>query len=93
MSHALRIALVLLLASTVVVVVPGEADATVPGGIGRIVFVSDAHDPMGDIYVRDFAGSSPIRLTTSHEPDFSPRWSPDGLLIAYAQAYGGTRWQ
>jgi len=56
---SLRLALVLLLASSILVVVPGEATAVVPGGIGRIVFVSTADHVSGEIYVRDFAGASP----------------------------------
>jgi dipeptidyl aminopeptidase/acylaminoacyl peptidase len=87
--RALRMALVLLLASSILVVVPGEVDATVPGAIGRIAYVSEAIDPLGDIYVRDFSGGTPIRLTTSTEPDYSPRWSPDGDYIAFGRANGG----
>ncbi len=55
--------LVLLLATSILVVIPGEVDATVPGGIGRIAFTDDTFDMNGDIFVRDFAGSTPIRLT------------------------------
>lgn len=89
MTRGLRMTLVLLLASWILVVVPGEVDATVPGAIGRIAYVSEAEDPLGDIYIRDFSGGTPVRLTTSTEPDYSPRWSPDGTLIAFARANGG----
>ncbi len=89
MTRTLRLALVLLLATAVMVVIPGEASAVVPGDIGRIVFVSDAVDSQGDIYVRDFSGSNPTPLVASSEPEYSPRWSPDGTRIAYSQAYGG----
>jgi Tol biopolymer transport system component len=82
-THALRMTLILLLATSILVVIPGEADATVPGGIGRIAFVSDADEVTGEIYVRDFFGSSPIRLTTNTDTDRSPKWSPDGTLIAF----------
>jgi hypothetical protein len=88
-TRALRLALVLLLAVTTLAVIPGEAAAVVSGELGRIVFVSDTSDPTGDIYIRDFAGSNPKPLAASSEPEFSPRWSPDGSRIAYAQAYGG----
>ena len=84
MTRVLRMALVLLLATSILVVIPGEADATVPGGIGRIVFLSDADDPNGDIYVRDFAGSSPIRLTTGSTSESWPHWSPEGTQIVFS---------
>lgn len=90
MARTLRMALVLVLATSILVVIPGGAAASVPGGIDRIVFVSDADEPWGEIYVRDFAGSSPIRLTTSPEADHSPRWSPDGTQIAYSHHYVAT---
>ena len=83
MTRVLRMALVLLLATSILVVIPGEAGATVPGGIGRIAFTSDADEVTGEIYVRDFASSSPIRLTTNSDRDRSPKWSPDGTLIAF----------
>ncbi len=87
--RTLRTALVLLLATSTLVVVPGEGDATVPGAVGRIAYVSEAMDPNGDIYVRDFAGGTPVRLTSDSEPDYSPRWSPDGEVIAFGRASGG----
>jgi Tol biopolymer transport system component len=89
LSRALRSVLVLLLATSVLVVVPGEVDATVPGAIGRIVYVSDAEDPHGDIYVRDFAGGTPVRLTPGSEEEYSPRWSPDGDAIVFVRESTG----
>ncbi|MDX2343049.1 MAG: hypothetical protein QNL12_04635, partial [Acidimicrobiia bacterium] len=88
MSRALRSVLVLLLATSVLVVVPGEVDATVPGAIGRIAFVSNADQSSGEIYLRDFAGSTPIRLTNNTEFDRSPMWSPDGTQIAFSRGPG-----
>ena len=88
MSRALRSVLVLLLASSVLVVVPGEVDATVPGDIGRIVFVSNRDHAYGEIYVRDFAGSTATRLTNNTLEDFGPKWSPDGARIAFNQNIG-----
>lgn len=82
MMRTLRMALVLLLASSTLVVVPSEVGATVPGAIGRIVFVSDA-DSGSEIYVRDFADSSPVRLTNNTDSDSNPIWSPDGTRIAF----------
>jgi Tol biopolymer transport system component len=84
-ARALRIGLVLLLASSVLVVVPGEVEATVPGGIGRIVFDSDADHFKGEIYVREFGGSDPIRITTNTDAEYSPKWSPDGTRIAFGR--------
>jgi len=83
-----RLALVLLLAGWILVVVPGEGDAVVPGDIGRIAFLSNADEPTAEIYIRDFAGSSPIRLTTNTFPEYLPIWSPDGSQIAFSRAPG-----
>ncbi len=85
MLRTVRMALVLLLATSVLVVVPGESDATVPGEIGRIAFVSDVDHVSGEIYVRDFAGSTPIRLTNNTAYDAVPIWSPDGTQIAFSR--------
>ncbi len=82
--RALRMVLVFLLAGSILVVVPGEGDATVPGAIGRIAFVSDMDHGSGEIYVRDFAGSTPTRLTTNTAYDAVPIWSPDGTRIAFS---------
>jgi Tol biopolymer transport system component len=90
MTRALRMTLVLLLATSILVVVPGELDATVPGAIGRITFTSDSFDLNGDIFVRDFAGSTPIRLTNHVGADYLARWSPDGTRIAFARQSAGT---
>jgi Tol biopolymer transport system component len=88
-TRALRIALVLLLATSILVVIPGEGDATVPGGIGRIVFSSDADELESELYVRDFAGSSPTRITFNADSDYLPSWSPDGSRIAFCRPVVG----
>ncbi len=63
--------------------VPRTADATVPGAIGRIAFVSTMEDLNGEIYVRDFAGGGPVRLTNDAFLDDDPAWSPDGSKIVF----------
>ncbi len=85
MTRTLRMLLVGLLLSSLLVVVPGEVSATVPGAIGRFAFTSDADQANREIYVRDFAGSSPIRLTTNTYGEFAPKWSPDGTQIAFTR--------
>jgi dipeptidyl aminopeptidase/acylaminoacyl peptidase len=82
-TRALRMTLVLLLATSILVVIPGEVDATPPGAIGRIAFTSSADEVTGEIYVRDFDGSSPVRLTNNTDRDRNPKWSPDGSSIAF----------
>ncbi|RLE22645.1 MAG: hypothetical protein DRJ50_07330 [Actinobacteria bacterium] len=58
-----------------------DLDAVVPGGIGRIAFYSTMHSTPGEIYVRDFFGGTPIRLTHNTSVDTNPVWSPDGSRI------------
>ncbi|MDJ0925266.1 MAG: Ig-like domain-containing protein [Acidimicrobiia bacterium] len=88
MLGALRLFLVLLLAATGLAVVPGEAASTVPGGVGRIIFLGDHEEANGEIYIRDFAGSQPTRLTTNTDREDFPRWSPDGTRIAFSRLVG-----
>lgn len=82
----LRTTLALMMAATALAMIPVEATATVPGEIGRIVFSSDADHISSEIYVRDFASSSPIRLTTNAAFDYGAKWSPDGSLIAFSRS-------
>ncbi len=84
MLRAVRLLLVALLTCSVLGVIPGEVDATVPGAIGRIVFRSDIDHAKGEVYVRDFAGGSPTRLTDNDSHEFTLAWSPDGTQIAFA---------
>ena len=74
---------VLVVVFTGSVTVPRSADATVPGAIGRIAFTSDMDEGYGEIYVRDFASGSPVRLTNNTIIDSHPVWSPDGSKIAF----------
>ena len=71
-------------------VVPRSADATTPGAVGRIVFVSTQDDPSGDIYTRPFAGGSWQRLTSSPTVELAPAWSPDGSEIAFTSNAAGS---
>ena len=49
----------------------------------RIVFESDRHDPLGDIYAMTFDGADLRRLTSSRVGETCPSISPDGNWIAY----------
>ena len=83
MTRSLRMALVLLLATSILVVIPGEGDATLPGAIDRILFSSNADHASWEIYSRDFDGNSPLRLTNNAVNDYDAMWSPDGRQILF----------
>ncbi|MEA2022750.1 MAG: Ig-like domain-containing protein [Actinomycetota bacterium] len=78
-----------LLSVSAVIVGPDPSDAVVPGGIGRIVFVSNMDETNGEIYVRDFSGGTPLRLTNDSFFKSGPAWSPDGSKIAFWSQRGG----
>jgi len=54
------------------------------------VFTSDADEPDGEIYVRDFTGSNPIRLTDNSYGEHAPVWSPDGLWMLFVSNRSGS---
>jgi Tol biopolymer transport system component len=70
----------------------GPADAAYPGALGKIAFGADWEHPNGEIYVRDFSGGTPVRLTTNTAYDQFPVWSPDGSKIAF-QSFGSGLWE
>jgi serine/threonine protein kinase len=39
-----------------------------------------------DIYVQKLRSHTPIRLTSNAARDFSPAWSPDGMLVAFVRS-------
>lgn len=54
----------------------------------KIIYVRQFADVMSDKYytnlwIINFDGSDNRPLTTGHRSDSAPRWSPDGMRIAY----------
>lgn len=87
MSRTLRIGMGVLLAASILVVVPGEVAAIVPGGVDQIAFSATPTSSFNyDIYVRDFDGNSPTPVTTATEHDTDPIWSPDGQQILFSRS-------
>ncbi len=61
----------------------------------RVAFVATRMDRprnayFSAIWVVELAGGEPRRLTTGSNRDRSPRWSPDGLLLAFVSDRSGT---
>jgi len=49
----------------------------------RIAFVSSVSRTAKEIFVMDYDGANPGAITGNQSINLSPRWSPDGRLIAY----------
>ncbi len=65
-----------------------------PEGL-RVVYVRNFMDVMQDrrrsnLWIVDFDGLRHRPLTTGETNDGSPRWSPDGLQMAYVSARSGS---
>src|SRR5262249_46344597 len=61
-------------------------------GLQESSFVDISDDRNTDIYIVSVNGGSPRQLTTNPGPDASPRWSPDGKLIAYTSSPEQKSW-
>lgn len=55
----------------------------------RIAFVSGVNRTSKEIFVMDYDGANPSALTGNQSINLSPRWSPDGRLIAYTSYRNG----
>src|SRR4051812_350981 len=65
------------------------AQATFPGGNGKIAFHSD-RDGNYEVYTQAYDGTgTATRLTNNAANDFYPNWSPDGAKIAFTSARDG----
>jgi TolB protein len=55
----------------------------------RIAFVSAVSQTVKELFVMDYDGANPSAITGNNSINLSPRWSPDGRLIAYTSYRSG----
>ncbi len=89
MRRLLTLVAVVVVVSGMLVSIPGTAEATYPGAIGRIAFVSNDDVVSGELYVRDFSGGTWTRLTFNTSKEDDPAWSPVGSQLAYSSLAAG----
>jgi TolB protein len=55
----------------------------------RIAYVSTVSRTAKELFVMDYDGASPVAITGNQTINLSPRWSPDGRMIAYTSYRNG----
>lgn len=55
----------------------------------RIAYVSTANRTAKELYVMDYDGANPVAVTGNQSINLSPRWSPDGRMMAYTSYRNG----
>lgn len=79
----------LLLAHTIADEIVRHYTGTPGIGTSKIAFISD-RDGNKELYVMDWDGRRPTRLTANRSLDLSPSWDPDGRRIAYVSYKRGS---
>lgn len=87
LARGLATAFVAVLVAVLFVGASAPIAESFPGGNGLIAFVREGSQ-LG-IWTIDPSGSSLTRLT--RQPDYRPRWSPDGTRIVFQRFYSGLR--
>jgi TolB protein len=55
----------------------------------RIAYVSGVSRTAKEIFVMDYDGANPVAVTGNQSINLSPRWSPDGRMVAYTSYRNG----
>jgi dipeptidyl aminopeptidase/acylaminoacyl peptidase len=86
-SIGLALTLIALLLAAAVLVVGTQQRVPAPFGLARTGLV--AYDRAGDIYTSDPLTGESTAIVTGPETDVNPRWSRDGLRVAFERKAGG----
>jgi Tol biopolymer transport system component len=71
-------------------VIPTSGATPVGGGVGELAFAS-TREGVSQIFLVNFDGSDPTRLTTLTDGACQPAWSPDGVRLAFTSPCNANR--